>query len=179
VTHDGVAPGSSGALTLVVPALAHYEAGSALTGKHRSRNLLVTNLRNELKQLLRSKEFSHLQGTADALLGDLARSVNQQETELHRLRRELISVACTLPCDEAVLRAADEWLDRGAPEDLPDAMILAAILRDPELDSGPSCFVTTNSKDFQDPSIKDELGERGCKLMFKFEDALAWARAKL
>jgi len=40
--------------------------------------------------------------------------------------------------------------------------------------AGPSCFVTRNPKDFDDPAIKDVLSRYRCTLKTNFESGLAF-----
>ncbi len=61
-----------------------------------------------------------------------------------------------------------------------DAVVLASVLA--HLDQhapDESCFLNRNSKDFDDPDIRERLDVRGCKFLTKFEDGLQYVISRL
>lgn len=75
------------------------------------------------------------------------------------------------------MRAADLELDYGMSGQ--DAIVLASVLGHLE-DHHPagSCFLNRNSKDFDDPDIRERLEALGCKFFSKFEDGLRYIVAR-
>lgn len=69
--------------------------------------------------------------------------------------------------DEASRLAADFELE------LPDAVILAAVLADAGGQPSQSVFLNRNTKDFNDPEVKARLERVTCELIGSFEGGLA------
>ena len=42
----------------------------------------------------------------------------------------------------------------------------------------PRCFITTNSKDFSNPDVEQQLTSRNCKLLTKFGNGLGYIRSR-
>lgn len=59
--------------------------------------------------------------------------------------------------------------------DLPDAFVLASVSTDLDDNPATSGFVTKNTKDFDDPGVRDYLDDRGCELLTSFGQALGFA----
>jgi len=61
-----------------------------------------------------------------------------------------------------------------------DPVVLASIFR--HLDQHhpvESCFLNRNSKDFDDPDIRERLESHGCKFFAKFQDGLRYVAARI
>ena len=61
-----------------------------------------------------------------------------------------------------------------------DAIVLASVLAHLDLHNPPeSCFLNRNSKDFDDPDVRERLETRGCKFFVTFEDGLRYVVARI
>jgi hypothetical protein len=61
-----------------------------------------------------------------------------------------------------------------------DAIVLASVLAHMDLRRPPeSCFLNRNTKDFDDPDIRERLEARGCRFFGKFEDGLRYVVARI
>lgn len=61
-----------------------------------------------------------------------------------------------------------------------DSIVLASVIRHlAETRPAVSCFLNRNTKDFDDPSVREMLDESGCKFFGRFDDALHYIEAHL
>ena len=84
-----------------------------------------------------------------------------------------------IPIGPNIIKAAIEYqstLDL-SPQ---DSIVYASILD--HLNAEPRkryCFITRNSRDFANPTIKDELTSLNCRLLTKFADGVGYVRREL
>ena len=58
--------------------------------------------------------------------------------------------------------------------------MLASVLAHLELHSpSESCFLNRNSKDFDDPDVRERLEALGCKFLARFEDGLRYILSRI
>jgi hypothetical protein len=94
---------------------------------------------------------------------------------LHAIAQRLLAAARSveLDGDRITLGVAYQSRHGLSPQ---DSIIYASVISD--LQTRPSaelkCFITRNSKDFDDPDIVAELGGYQCQLFFDFEDGLRY-----
>lgn len=63
---------------------------------------------------------------------------------------------------------------------LPDATVLASVMKDLQHGQGPSCFLNRNTKDFEErPAIVDLLKQHHCKLIGQFDHGLSYVQSVL
>lgn len=61
-----------------------------------------------------------------------------------------------------------------------DAIVSASVLAHLDLHHPlESCFLNCNSKDFDDPGMREKLEDRGCRHFWKFEDGLRHVIARI
>ncbi len=98
---------------------------------------------------------------------------------VRRTVSELIKTAEIIPLDSVILRsAADIEIDYGLSGQ--DAIVLASVLSHLETTkSAESCFLNRNSKDFDDPDIRERLDALNCKFFPRFAPAPAHMSARL
>lgn len=167
------------ALELVLPAFALYEANHALVGKRRRREQVRRDLERELRDIQRSREFSGSTALAASFMEILVTSAGNAEKRFNDVGQRLLTTARLLPLSADIVQRGLDHVMRSAPDlAFPDAVVYASIMTDLEGSDEPSCFVTTNSKDFGSPDINDALVARDCKTLFRFEDALRYAMSQ-
>ena len=167
-----------GTIELGIPAFSVLESYHALDGKHKSRAKVHGDLQIELRQLGRARSY---QNQTEAL-----RDVSQillSTAEAERIRIEAVRLRIeehvnVFPLTDVVLAKAGYYQHLYALS-ARDATVLASVVLDLESSGGnESVFVTRNSKDFGDPDISALLGERGCRLMFGFDDTVSLLRSR-
>ena len=61
-----------------------------------------------------------------------------------------------------------------------DAIVLASVLAHLDLHNpAESCFLNRNSKDFDNPDVREGLDARGCKYFSEFEKGLRYVVARI
>lgn len=160
---------------LALPVFSIYEAHRALLGKKIGIRRVANALSTELEgQLNRTEDFLSLDRSTAELVGALTKSLERAESRLTELSAQLLRAA-----DILMLGALQLQLEKRSTQpdlEFADAMVYASIESDPKLGQGPSCFVTTNSKDFKE--LKNALASRDCKLLFRFQHALDYVEKR-
>jgi hypothetical protein len=170
---------SKSLISLTVPAFSLAEPHVAIATKEKARSRLSNDLRNEIFQLGRSK--SHR--SAPAIFGPLAAVlIERSQLERASLRdaiSQLLRAADVIPLNAAILGSA---ADVQTHYDMSgqDAIVLASVLSHLETHRpSESCFLNRNSKDFDDPNIRERLETFGCKFFAKFEDGLRYIISRI
>lgn len=164
----------SGEYTMVVPSYCLGEPLETIGRRHSVRRDLQERVQTELGQLERSAEYREAVAEARAVTELFARSTSEDRNRLEIVYRRLISVAQLEPLTSTVVDRAFD-LRKQFDLDLQDAFVLATIIGHLESDEADAAFVTTNSKDFDDPELRRLLGERGCRLLTGFGEAVGFA----
>ena len=87
---------------------------------------------------------------------------------------EFLATAEIIPLDAAVLQSAAD-IEASFRLSGQDAIVLASVLRHLEAETpAESCFLNRNTKDFDDPDIRDRLEALHCKFFPNFVQALAY-----
>lgn len=165
---------SKGRITVVVPAFSLAESHVAISAKEKARAKLGYELRTHLSELGRSKPHRAVPATFESLASVLIASAQFEREGLRRTISELLEAAQVIALDAAILRsAADMQAEYGMSDQ--DAIVLASVLAHLDLHHPvDSCFLNRNTKDFDDPDIRERLETRGCKFLAKFEDGLRY-----
>jgi hypothetical protein len=88
----------------------------------------------------------------------------------------LLSIADVIPLTASVLAAAVALEDRFRISGQ-DAIVLASVLEDlRRRRPSVSCFLNRNARDFDDPSIREELTTLNCKFLPTFGGGLGFLR---
>lgn len=165
-----------GETQLCVPAFCLLEPFTTLQRRGVERNRLREDLERHLREVRRTKSLSD-----DARRSDvsslLLRAANEAEKRFREVRQDLLQFATVLPLDVTALLRAEEF-ERQYGLALPDAVVLATVVVDLERDPMPGCFVNRNTKDFDDPDIRELLADGGCRFAGSFPEGLAIARGQ-
>lgn len=168
-----------GAIQLLVPAYSFIEPHEMLTRRHREREALRSQISRELKQLARSAPLIERVATSQEVVQLLVDGTEFETTRVEEVKERLWSLGEVLACDIAVLRSA--WLIQFAFDLSPqDAVIYASIRLRLEIEhAAPSCFVSRNPADFDDPDLRKDLASLNCKYFASFATALDYIRHEL
>lgn len=170
---------STGRITLVLPAFSLAEPHVAISGKEKARARLSNDLRGQLLELGRSKRHRAVPASFDALVSVLVASAQFEREGLSDTISQLLRTAEVIALDGAVLHsAAGIQVEFGMSGQ--DAIVLASVLAHlNQRKSGESCFVNRNSKDFDDPDIRERLEARNCRFFAKFQDGLRYVVSRI
>lgn len=161
-------------LTLVIPAFSLAEPHYAISGKAKTRLRLAEDLRTHLVELGRSKPYRAIPASFDALAATLIARAEFEREGLRRSISTLLQAAEMIPLDASILRAASAMeIEYGLPGQ--DSIVLASVLAHLRSKTPPeSCFLNRNSKDFDEPDIRERLEALRCKFFAKFAPGLAY-----
>jgi len=170
---------SNGRILLAVPAFSLAEPHVAILGKEKARSRLSNDLRQQLFELGRSRPHRAVPATFEALASVLIASAQFERDGLRNTIAQLLRTAEVISLDTAILRsAADIQAEFGMSGQ--DAIVLASVLAHLDLHHpSESCFLNRNTKDFDDPDVRERLEVCGCRFFGKFEDGLRYVVARI
>jgi len=169
----------AGDISLVIPAFSLAEPHQALAQKEKARNRLNNELQQQLSELGRSKPYRGVPGDFGALASVLIRSADQERDGLQRAIRGLLRTAEVIPLDGGIVRAAGELQTTFAMSGQ-DAIVLASVLWHLDHTKPPeSCFLNRNSRDFDDPDVRERLERFGCRFFARFDHGCQFILAHL
>jgi predicted nucleic acid-binding protein len=164
-------------LELLVPAFSLAEPYQAIAGKEKVRARLGEELRSHLGELGRSRPHRAMPSTFGPLSDALIERAQFERDGLRRTISELIQVATVMALDsKTLIKAASLENEYGLSGQ--DSIVLATVLAHLEATRpDASCFLTRNSKDFDDPDIREGLDAYNCKFFARFASAAAFLKA--
>jgi hypothetical protein len=170
---------SKGRILLAVPAFSLAEPHVAILGKEKARTRLSNDLRHHLFELGRSKPHRAVPATFETLASVLIASAQFERDGLRDTISRLLQTAEVISLDSAILRSASEiQVEFGMSGQ--DAIVLASVLAHLDLHHPPeSCFLNRNSKDFDDPDVRERLEAHGCGFFASFEAGLRYIVARI
>ena len=170
---------SAGQISLAVPAFSLAEPHVALSGKERARYRLSNDLRVHLSELGRSRPRKEVPASFEPLAALLIASAQEERQGLRDTISELLSAAEVIALDTAILRSAAEVQTQYSMSGQ-DAIVLASVITDLEVRRpAESCFLNRNSKDFDDPNVRERLEALGCRFFARFEDGLRYIVSRI
>lgn len=171
-------------LSLALPAFCVGEAYGRQIRRQREREDLQRRLSVELGELSRSPAYAGRLERVGEVSALLTESGEEERRRLESVLGELYKAATLITLDKVVAKEARcQQEDRGlGPQ---DALVYASVLGHLRFSGDEllqaereSCFVTRDN-DFADDDVRADLETLGCKLLFKFEDALGYVRSRL
>jgi hypothetical protein len=164
-----------GSINLVIPSFALAEPFTTVTQRERARGKLVNDITETLKQLRRSTPYQSEALLVTQAVNGLASITGRELTSLQDTVQRILAIAHTVELNSVRFSQALTYQGRYglSPQ---DSVIYACVVSDMQTRSpgDARCFVTRNSRDFDDPGIVTELSAYRCRLFFSFEDALQY-----
>lgn len=159
----------AGGIELALPAYALLEPLETLTRRSREWRDLALQVDAVLGQVRRTASLAK---DVEGLSTLTVRASKLAFDHVEDLRRRLLNVARIVPVDQAALLEAEKVRVEFGLEH-PDAVMLGAILVDLRSHGDPSLFIDSNTKDFGDQRLKEQLAASGCTFIGHFPHALA------
>jgi predicted nucleic acid-binding protein len=170
---------ASGEISLVIPAFSLAEPHQALALKEKMRNRLSNELQQQLSELGRSKPYRGVPDEFSALTSLLIRSADQERDGLQRVIGGLLRAAEVIPLDGGIVTGGGE-LQTAFAMSGQDAIVLASVLQHLERTKpAESCFLNRNSRDFDDPDVRERLDRFGCRFFGRFDHGCQFILASL
>jgi predicted nucleic acid-binding protein len=170
---------SKGRIRLVIPAFSLAEPHLAILGKEKARSRLSADLRCRLSEVGRSKPHRAVPAAFGTLAEVLIASAQLERDGLRDTIAGLLETADIISLDATVLKSAAEiQVEFGMSAQ--DAIVLASVLAHLDSRRPPeSCFLNRNTKDFDDPAVRERLDGFGCQFFGKFEDGLRYIAGRI
>jgi len=170
---------ASGSIHLVIPAFSLAEPHITLMRKGNERTRLSTELQKQLSELGRSKPYRQTSNSFSALTELLIRSADRERAGLREAIDGLLRAAEVIPLNSDVfyraggIQVALDMSDQ-------DSIVLASVVGHlAETAPTESCFLNRNTKDFDDPKVRDALDDFGCRFFGRFDDGLRFVKEYL
>jgi predicted nucleic acid-binding protein len=169
----------SGKANLILPAYCLVEPYETLIRRQRERKRLGTSLGNEITLLARTSCYTRQIDVSREVVGFLVRSSDDEISRMTNVRTKFLEIAEIISLDHAVLEvAAQHQLNYDL---LPqDAIVFSSVLAHlSQYNPGRSCFLNKNSKDFDDPDIRQELEQYNCTMLPRFDNGYQFLVSQL
>ncbi len=164
---------------LIIPAYALAEPNEKLRRSKQERDRAAQSITHTLNELSRSVPYQ-AQTTAlqQEIINLLGRSGTEESERFSAVRARLIRTSEVIPLDETILSSAAVY-ERQFGLSPQDSLVFASILRHLQTNPAPSCFLTLNSKDFNDVDIQNMLMQHNCVIKFKFNHGYSYIQSQL
>ncbi len=164
-----------GTIQLLIPAYCLAEPNDTLIRRHRERSRLKREFDLTLAQLSRSRAYAARLAGYQELTALLIDATQEEAQRLQAVRESLLASSTIIGLDAEVLASGASLQvlhDLGAQDAIVLASVLAQLRRSAQT---TGCFVTRNTKDFDDPDIVDALSVQNCRLFSRFEACFQYA----
>src|SRR2546428_287239 len=154
---------------LILPAFAIAEPYSAWVGRKKRRETVHNELTRELRELARSEPYAGAREQFQEITKALLVSGEDEKMRLDEAIKTVLQASSLIPLEaDTINMAIDIQLttDLGPQDSIIYASVLSHLTNVAK--DEPKCFVTKNSKDFDNPDITDELARYGCRLCTSF-----------
>ena len=169
----------NGMITLAIPSFSVGESYETSYRREKERKSFVRDLRRRRSQLSYSSDRDILAHHIQTLIDSLSESIDRDNLRLREILSRLDGAAEFISLDTSSLTLAWEY-QRTIELEPPDSLVLGSVvshLSETNLDE--CCFLNKNVKDFDAPSVRNELRPYDCRLIGSFEQGLNYISATL
>lgn len=152
---------------LGIPAYCLAEPFETLGRRHKDRRALQEQLQQELRQLGHTADYADAVQEVDTATELFIRSRVDERERLEEVTKRVANIAEMIPMSADTLGNAFDVSSR-LDLSLQDSLVLSSVVQHQRYLSDVGIFVTRNSKDFDDPDVRQLLTDAGCKLETNF-----------
>jgi predicted nucleic acid-binding protein len=165
---------AGGAIHLIIPAFSLAEPHITLMRKGNERSRLSVELQKQLTEIRRSKPYRDTSSSFSELTALLIRSAEREHVALQDAIDKILEAATVIPLDSDVLHRANK-IQVAFDMSFQDSIVLASVVRHlAETKPAGGYFLNRNTKDFDDPNVREMLNEFGCRFFGRFDDAVSY-----
>ena len=169
----------NGRITLTIPSFSIGESYETSYRRRKEREEFVRDLRTRQAQLNYSTESDVLANYFNSMVGILTQSIERDSDRLNRVLFRLAGVAEFISLSPSSLTLAQEY-QRSIRMEPPDSLVLGSVIAHlSETSPDECCFLNKNAKDFDAPSVRNELRAHDCRLIASFEQGLDYISSTL
>jgi hypothetical protein len=170
---------AASSIHMVIPAFSLAEPYITLMHKGSERSKLGTELQRQLSELGRSKPYREASSSFNELTALLIRSAEGERAGLECAIEGILKTAEVIPLDSDTFHGAAA-IQIAFDMSIQDSIVLASVVHHlSETKPAESCFLNRNTKDFDDPNVREMLEEFGCKFFGRFDNGLQFIEAQL
>lgn len=163
-----------GEVALAMPAFSLSEPFSTITNRARNQRHINSQLTSHLRELARSAPHSADVQALESVSSLLASIERRELLRLTATVGRVLAVALVVPVTPRIYDEAVTVIERHgfSPQ---DAIIYATVLDHLRTERlpGPHVFINKNSKDFDSPGVRAELGALDCAFISTFMDGVS------
>jgi predicted nucleic acid-binding protein len=178
---DIVKLASDGSIRLVVPAFSLAEPHITLMRKRSERSRLRNELKKPLSELGRSKTYGDVPSRFSELDALLIASAERERTGLQGAMDEMLKAAEIIPLGSDIFHQAS-GIRAVYDMSVQDSIVLASIISHLVATKAAESCLLNRDNDFDDPNIRENLSDLGCRFISRFDHGLryveAWLRSK-
>lgn len=166
-------------LQLVIPAFCMCEPYETIRRRALRRDELLQSMSREMRELSRSAPFADFASHYRSFAASLASVEKRELSALESVLLRVITTSRTIALTREILSRAKQYemLLALTPH---DAIIYSSVIADAT--SLPAdetkCFLSRNSRDFDDPLVHAELGQSNNRYIRRFADGLAFIQSQ-
>ena len=162
----------NGRISLVAPSFSIGESYETSYRRKKERESFVSDLRRRESQLSYSSEIHILENHIKTMIDILRESIVRDSNRLNVVLSRLAGGAEFISLSPSSLALAQEYQTTLRMEP-PDSLVLGSVMTHlSETNPDVCCFLNKNSKDFEAPSVRNELRAYNCRLITSFEQGL-------
>jgi hypothetical protein len=161
------------------PSIFACRAAHRVGGQGKGEAKLSNELKTHLAELGRSKPYRDMPDAFSELAAVLIRSAEQERKGLERVIERMLQTVQMIPLDADVFYSVRTLqVEHGMSAQ--DSIVLASIVGHLS-DTQPveSCFLNRNTKDFDDPKVRERLDFFGCNFFGRFDEGLRYIETHL
>ena len=166
-------------IRLIVPAFSLAEPYETLIRNNKKRQKLSEDLKKELSQLRRSQPYQEQIRTFEDTNAFLVSSQQEQKQRLDAVIEKILEVCEIIPLTSKILTEAIKYQSEYNLEPQDSIVYASVIDHTSKFDERQRCFLNRNSKDFDDPDIKESLNSYECLMLFRFDNGIGYVKSKL
>lgn len=165
----------SGKIQLLFPGFALSEPFSTVIRQGNERNGLYDLLKKTLEELKRSEPYKQIALDLEPVIGTLKETYVRDLDLLHTACDSLLSIGKSIETDISSFRQAVIYQGELGLKPQ-DSIIYSAIISDMRLrpHEEAKCFLSRDTKAFNNPRLKAELKLYNCRYMGSFKDGLSF-----
>ena len=169
----------NGMITLAIPSFSVGESYETSYRREKERESFADDLDRRRSQLNYSADRDLLARRIQTLIDALRESIYRDNFRLSQVLSRLAGAAEFISLSPSSLVLAQEY-QRDIQIEPPDSLVLGSVVSHlSETNPDECCFLNKNVKDFDAPSVRDELRPYDCRLIGSFEQGLNYISSAL
>jgi predicted nucleic acid-binding protein len=168
----------AGQITLALPAFSAAEARVTLHRRASERREFRESLRKHIREISRSEPFRGLSEQSRDVVTALVAGDEEARDRLEAAMQAVEKYGMTIPLTGEVISMA-RWDELTYPLSPQDALVLASVRSHAGKSAERKCFISQDSRAFNDPAVFDELSGVRCKFVSTFANGVEYIKSAL